>query len=314
MEPGPPSPFISYAQNREDVLLWRALKGIPQGFYVDVGAQDPVGDSVTKAFYDRGWSGINIEPEPSGFRRLREGRPRDLCLNLAVSTSSGTQTFWCVENQGLSTLDPVLASGYKSQGMAVREIEVETRPLSQILAEHAPGEIHFLKVDAEGHEKPVLESCGFARHRPWIVLAEATVPNAASPRHGDWEALLLENRYRFVHFDGVNRFYLAEEHARLESHFSHPPCFLDGFRPFPEVRLEEDCQAGLKTAERLARLLEEAEADRANRLRAMEELQRLLDASEKDRADRLQAMEELDRLLRKSEEEKASLRAALAAR
>ena len=39
--------FISYAQNFEDVMLWRALKHVEKGFYVDVGAQDPVVDSVS---------------------------------------------------------------------------------------------------------------------------------------------------------------------------------------------------------------------------------------------------------------------------
>lgn len=54
--------FISYAQNYEDVMLHRALKGVEKGFYIDVGANDPVQYSVTKAFYERGWRGINIEP------------------------------------------------------------------------------------------------------------------------------------------------------------------------------------------------------------------------------------------------------------
>ncbi len=34
--------FISHAQNFEDVILWRALKHVQNGFYIDVGAQDPV--------------------------------------------------------------------------------------------------------------------------------------------------------------------------------------------------------------------------------------------------------------------------------
>jgi hypothetical protein len=64
--------FISYAQNFEDVMLWRALKGLKKGFYIDVGAHDPEVDSVTKAFYDRGWCGINIEPAEVPFRRLHD--------------------------------------------------------------------------------------------------------------------------------------------------------------------------------------------------------------------------------------------------
>ncbi len=56
--------FISYAQNFEDVMLWRALKHVENGFYVDVGAQDPVVDSVSLAFYEHGWRGVHIEPTP----------------------------------------------------------------------------------------------------------------------------------------------------------------------------------------------------------------------------------------------------------
>ena len=59
------SSFVSYAQNYEDLMLWRALRHVEQGFYVDCGAYDPEEHSVTKAFYERGWSGINIEPVPS---------------------------------------------------------------------------------------------------------------------------------------------------------------------------------------------------------------------------------------------------------
>src|SRR5439155_647679 len=56
------SAFVSYAQNGEDFTLWCALHDVDAGTYIDIGAYDPDIDSVTRAFYDRGWSGINIEP------------------------------------------------------------------------------------------------------------------------------------------------------------------------------------------------------------------------------------------------------------
>ena len=67
--------FISYAQNLEDVMLYRILKRVEAGFYIDVGAQHPVLDSVNKAFYDRGWRGINIEPNSEDFSLLQKERP-----------------------------------------------------------------------------------------------------------------------------------------------------------------------------------------------------------------------------------------------
>ena len=57
--------FNSYAQNFEDVILWRALKHVENGCYVDIGANDPVVDSVSLAFYERGWRGVHVESSSS---------------------------------------------------------------------------------------------------------------------------------------------------------------------------------------------------------------------------------------------------------
>ena len=77
--------LISYAQNREDVYINWLLSGKNKGFYVDVGANDPVHDSVTKFFYDRGWSGINIEPINEHYKNLTKERPRDINLQIGVA-------------------------------------------------------------------------------------------------------------------------------------------------------------------------------------------------------------------------------------
>ena len=61
-------------------MLWRALKHVERGFYIDVGACAPEEWSVTKAFYDRGWRGINIEPDPGYHRQLLAARTRDINL------------------------------------------------------------------------------------------------------------------------------------------------------------------------------------------------------------------------------------------
>jgi hypothetical protein len=45
--------MISYAQNFEDVLISRVFSGKEGGFYIDIGAGDPIADSLTKYFYLR---------------------------------------------------------------------------------------------------------------------------------------------------------------------------------------------------------------------------------------------------------------------
>lgn len=81
--------FESYAQLLEDVILYCALKDVEKGFYIDVGANDPTNDSVTKFFYDRGWHGINIEPLPDRCALLAEKRPRDINLCVGLGSEHG---------------------------------------------------------------------------------------------------------------------------------------------------------------------------------------------------------------------------------
>ena len=71
--------FISFAPNLEDVLLWRALSGEAgtNGYYIDLGAPDPGGPSVTRAFYERGWHGLDVAYTPETEALLREARPRN---------------------------------------------------------------------------------------------------------------------------------------------------------------------------------------------------------------------------------------------
>ncbi len=70
--------IITYAQYNEDIILKALLYDVKKGFYVDVGANDPDDDSVTKLFYQNGWNGINIEPIESLHKELIRSRPKHL--------------------------------------------------------------------------------------------------------------------------------------------------------------------------------------------------------------------------------------------
>jgi FkbM family methyltransferase len=260
--------MISYAQNFEDVLLNRAFSGVDRGFYVDIGAHDPVIDSVTKHFYDRGWSGINIEPG-SIFQRLVLERPRDINLNIAVTDHSGDVTlFEYPDVSGLSTLRSETPPSIRSLvSMRVPKV-VRGETLTEILAAHAPDKlINFLKIDIEGHEGQVINSTNWQQFRPEIILVEATVPNTQIPSHVPWESSLLGADYRFCYFDGLNRFYVRSESARLADCFSLPVNVFDGFTKFNAAQSQriDDLkeQRDILTQERqsLIELVEALQAD-----------------------------------------------------
>lgn len=229
--------MISYAQNFEDVMLSRALDQVgevEQGFYIDVGANDPTIDSVTRTFYDRGWCGINIEPVACFHERLCSERPRDVNLGVAVGAAPGTLPFYEVTGTGLSTADAALAARHRAEGRTVVDRHVPVVTLDAVCAEHVTGPIHFLKIDVEGAEAEVLAGFDLTRWRPWILVVEATLPMTTTRCESAWESVVLQAGYAPVYFDGLNRFYLAQEHAGLRRAFDAPPNFFDGFQLRPE--------------------------------------------------------------------------------
>lgn len=223
--------LVSYAQNFEDVMLWRALGHVTKGRYLDVGAQDPNIDSISKAFHELGWSGWHVEP--TGYAQaLRDQRHGDVVLAAAVGTAQGLETFYEFPGTGLSTPRGDIARSHEAQSVDFKAIErkVPTIPLSKLLDECAGGQdLHWLKIDVEGSEADVLESWDDSPVRPWIVVVESTKPLSEEESHAEWEHQLLSRNYSFVYFDGLNRFYISGEHPELRKHFSHPPCVFDDF-------------------------------------------------------------------------------------
>jgi FkbM family methyltransferase len=229
--------IVSYAQNLEDVMLYRALRHVRQGVYVDVGANDPVLNSVTKVFYDRGWSGVNIEPVSGYFLELQKQRPRDSNLQLAASDSDGTLTLYEIPDTGLSTIDSQVAAEHAAQGFGIVERRVDSRRLDDICGDLGLDAIHFLKIDVEGAEHKVLAGLSLQRLRPWIIVIESTAPLSDRHTQESWEPPWLRAKYAFAYFDGLNRFYVADEQRNLADSLRAAPGLADDFVRFSRRRL-----------------------------------------------------------------------------
>lgn len=201
--------MISYAQHGEDVVLTRLFGDRPTGFYVDLGANDPVIDSVTRHFSLRGWRGVNVEPLAALHQKLVDDRPRDVNLCVAVSDAPGTLVFEEVEGaHGLSTATPELARAHREQGRTLTKREVTCVTLASICeAQCRDVEIDFLKIDVEGHEAAVLRGGDWKRFRPRALVVESGwVPEA-------WHDLVLSFGYQLGLDDTLNRFYVRDEDA-----------------------------------------------------------------------------------------------------
>lgn len=234
--------MISYSQNGEDVLLERLFKDQNDGFYVDVGACHPTDESVTKHFYDRGWSGINIEPIKSLHALHEKERPRDINLNIGISNTSGifefTETY---PRAGMSTFKETLSEDVLRNVEQIKKYNVACRTLADVLNDFAKDKtIQFLKIDVEGFEENVLQSNDWEKHRPQVVVVESTQPCSCSPsRCDEWEYILSNNDYLFCLFDGLNNFYVRKEDAHLKENLNFGVCHRDSFIP-TKYKIQED--------------------------------------------------------------------------
>lgn len=227
----PKPPPVSHAQQFEDIMLWRALKNVEKGTYIDIGASDPCYDSVSLLFYEQGWRGIHVEPSPRLAEKLRQARPDEIVVEAAVADGDlERMPFFDVADTaytGMSTLNESIRDILNSRGIRTTPTEVGIVTLDKVFELSAGPEIHWLKIDVEGFEQRIIESWTSER-RPWIVVIESIRPVTNQPNHETWEPCLVGLGYKFVWSDGINRFYLHRDHLELEGCFTHPVNVLDG--------------------------------------------------------------------------------------
>ncbi len=209
---------ISYAQNREDLILAGFFPQGYKGFYVDVGANDPEIDSVTKIFYQNGWTGLNIEPIRSHFEALQTERKKDFNENIGIATRAGTLKLREYLGSGLSTFSETMKREYQQNPTgfteSYKDYEVPVETLQSVFSRNKVTKIDFMKVDVEGYEYDVLASNNWHKYRPKVLCIEA------NHIEKDWRPMLIDTGYELKFFDGLNEYY-TDSKAKGTKEFSY---------------------------------------------------------------------------------------------
>lgn len=218
--------FVSYAQHGEDVILWRALRGTPR-FYVDVGAFDPTEDSVTRALYERGWRGMNVEPQAQRLARFELERPEDINVLGAAGDHDGSQTLHRPRIDGWATVKAEVAAGYRADGDTPERITVPAWTLDTLFARYGITAVDVLKIDVEGAEYEVLRGLDLTTVRPRVVVVEGMAPVVGRAAGDRAVGLLVAAGYTHCLFDGLNHYLTCE--ADLAAALAVPANPLDDY-------------------------------------------------------------------------------------
>ncbi len=201
----------SYAQSGEDMILNTVLYNVKNGFYIDVGASDPTVHSNTHYFYQKGWSGINIDALPGSMKKFQRMRPRDINLEIPISDKRGSLKYYMFSSSSYNTFCEEIAALHKNILIGTKELE--TQKLSEVLDEHLNinMEIDFLSVDIEGMDYQALQSNDWNKYRPKVVVFEYKANNIKFIEESKFNMFLNEKGYTFYCCSPTNAFYIEKD-------------------------------------------------------------------------------------------------------
>ena len=192
----------TFSQFKEDVLVWEYFGQKPSGFFVEVGANDPVLFSQTWLLEQRGWRGILVEPLSSRCERLRAMRAGSKVFQVAVGSPEerGEMVLHVTADDMFSSLQA------RERGpLETGQETVTVTTLDDVLAEAGGPAVDFLSIDVEGMEISVLEGFSLERVRPKLVLVEDHLKSLSLHRH------LIGRGYKLVKRTGCNNWYIPHE-------------------------------------------------------------------------------------------------------
>lgn len=119
--------------------MYNVLKDITEGFYIDVGANDPWEISVTKVFYDKGWKGINVEPLNAKYSQLCSDRKRDVNLQIGVGALNGNLPFYETIGNGTgSTMSRDVAIKMMKCGEKIIKRDIPIYTMGKVCKDYIP--------------------------------------------------------------------------------------------------------------------------------------------------------------------------------
>ena len=200
---------VTYAQHGDDLMLLAIFDrlGVKKPFYVDIGAHHPSIISNTKLLYDRGSSGVNVDPSSYAIKVFNAERPRDQNLQVAIGPAEGIFDFYMYgERSGRNTLSLDEVESLKGVLKVQETRKVHVITYAQLIQNYVKRTPDLLLIDAEGLDYAILESIDFKTlGYPLVLCVETRVKDTMKMTR------LLARSYTGYCRMGENMFFIRDD-------------------------------------------------------------------------------------------------------
>ena len=187
----------SYGFEFEDIEIDKFFKKIKKGFYVDIGAFNPIRGSNTYLLHKRGWSGINIDADENSIKMFNILRRKDYNFNYAISSIRKREInlFYEKNSSGVKTIDTKFRD-LTLKNVKIKKVKVAT--FAKLIKEtrYYKKRIDFLNIDCEGADFDVLKSIDIKIYKPKIICIEVNTLLDKKLKQSIIYKYLLRNNYK----------------------------------------------------------------------------------------------------------------------
>jgi len=188
-----------YSQNNEEEILAGILPD--KGRFLDVGAYTGKEFSNTLALFERGWTGVLVEPSPTAFAALQknyEGKDGALLVNAAIGPEDGLVDLWDSGGDAISSTSIAHKEkwerGYKCKFKKIRMWSITFKTLFE---EHG-SDYDFVNIDTEGTNLAILKLFPFDKCLPKCICIEH------DSQVEEMQVIMAKHGYKFHASNGEN--------------------------------------------------------------------------------------------------------------
>lgn len=200
---------LSYSQNGEDLTIKSFFgKKFRDGFYIDVGCNNPIQKSNTFKLYLKNWKGLAIDGNENLCNRFKKIRKRDIVINALISDKEQEVRFYIDEKQHeYSSIEPDFINQTDKD---IKILNRKTNTLESILSRYEIDKIDLLCVDVEGHDFNVLKGLNLEKYQPTMILVESGNESIQSIYNTQIYKLLTSYNYALYSVDPQNNYYIKK--------------------------------------------------------------------------------------------------------